>query len=132
MQGKVFTGSTTMVTIQDESGKWVDITNKEDIESAIMKNNKEQYEQSFHLLFLQPPLVEEFGFKGLTPASFAVQKGIYLSEDDQNPHISHFFKIFAMPDQIQNLGVQSFEIPLETYKTFWKKVKEKTSCYPDN
>ncbi len=37
-----------------------------------------------------------------------------------------------MPDQIQQLGVQSFEIPLETYKAFWKKSKEKTSCYPDN
>jgi hypothetical protein len=40
LRGKTSTGSTTMVTIQDESGKWVGITNKEDIECAIMKKKQ--------------------------------------------------------------------------------------------
>lgn len=116
-----------MVTIQDESGKWVDITNKEDIECAIMKNNKEKYEQSFHLPFLQPPLVEEFGFKGLTTASLAVLQGIYLSEDDQNPHISHFLKFFSMPDQIKSSSwvCNLSKFPLKLTKLFGKKLKKR-------
>jgi hypothetical protein len=64
-----------MVTIKDDSGNWVDLTDKVDIEVAIMKNNKEKFEQSFHLPFLQPPLVDEFGFKGLTPAALVPRGG---------------------------------------------------------
>jgi hypothetical protein len=61
LRGKVSTSSTTLVMVQDANGISVDLTNKEDIERAIISNNKD----SFHTPFLQPPLVSEFGFKGL-------------------------------------------------------------------
>jgi hypothetical protein len=77
LRGKIFTASTTMVTIQNPAGECIDLTEKDDIELAIMMNNMEKYEQSFHLPFLQPPLIDEFRFKGLTPASVAVRQGIY-------------------------------------------------------
>ncbi len=40
LHGKVSTGSTTLVTVQDANGILVDLTNKEDIERAIISNNK--------------------------------------------------------------------------------------------
>jgi hypothetical protein len=48
-------GGTTLVTIQDAEGNTIDLTEKLDIEKAIVKNNKEKFEQVLHTPFLQPP-----------------------------------------------------------------------------
>ncbi len=64
-------GSTTMVTV-NENGITRDLTKKHEIEQAIMLNNMEKYQQSFHTPFMTSPLKEEFGFKGLTTAAQAV------------------------------------------------------------
>lgn len=77
IRGKLNSGSTTMVMVQLESGESIDLASKKDIELAIMKNNEEKYQQSFHTPFLQFPLRGEFGFKGLTEASQAVLAGVY-------------------------------------------------------
>jgi hypothetical protein len=77
LRGKINTGSTTMVTIQTAEGVRKDLTEKRDIEEAIMKNNQDKYRQSFHTPFLRSPLREDFGFKGLTTAAQAVLGGMY-------------------------------------------------------
>jgi len=41
--------------IQDAEGNTIDLTEKLDIEKAIVKNNKEKFEQAFHTPFIQPP-----------------------------------------------------------------------------
>lgn len=56
LQGKHNTSSTTMVTIQLGDGSSQDIIGEKEIEDAIMKNNQEKYQQSFHTTFLQTPL----------------------------------------------------------------------------
>ncbi len=69
------------VTVHSDDGTSKDLTEKEEIEKAIMKNNEEKYQQSFHTPFLQHPLRDEFEFKGLTPAAKAVLGGVYKPSD---------------------------------------------------
>jgi hypothetical protein len=64
----VFAGSITLVTDQNEFGEWQDITEKEGIEQAIMRENEKKYKQSFHTPFYQFPLASDFGSKRTTPA----------------------------------------------------------------
>jgi hypothetical protein len=45
--GEVNNGSTTIVTIQDDKGNWVDLTNKLAIEEAIVLNNKAKFQHLF-------------------------------------------------------------------------------------
>ena len=53
--------------------------------------------------FYNPPLIDEFGFKGLTPASVAVLQGIYTSEETQNTDVTNFLQFFSMPESIRDL-----------------------------
>ena len=40
LRGKLSTECTTLVTVQDEQGQWVDLTSKHEIEKAIVQNNQ--------------------------------------------------------------------------------------------
>jgi hypothetical protein len=51
LRGKVFQGSTTMLTIQDDNGNWIALMDKLDIEEAIVLNNKAEFQQPFTLPF---------------------------------------------------------------------------------
>ena len=55
LQGKLRSGSTTMVTTLDSSGNRIDITNKKEIELAILESNKAKFLQSSHTPFYLPP-----------------------------------------------------------------------------
>ncbi len=76
LQGKLRVSSTTMVTTIDPSGNKVDITDQEGIEQATLKSNEEKFRQSSHTPFYQPPLKDDFGFKGLTTNAQAALAGL--------------------------------------------------------
>jgi hypothetical protein len=120
-----------MVTVF-EGGFQKDLTDKTEIEKAIISNNMEKYQQSFHTPFLTSPLREEFSFKGLTTASQAVLGGVYEPSDHVDQHTKDFLYELMMPQAVQDLGPQTMEISLESFRAFWKKAKENTSCYPDD
>jgi hypothetical protein len=71
-----------MVTYIDSYGKRINITNKLEIEQAILNSNRKKFSQSFHTPFYKDPLHREFGFKGLTSATQATLAGVYESNDD--------------------------------------------------
>lgn len=131
LRGKINNGSTTMVTIM-EGDIQKDLTGKKEIEEALSSNNMGKYQQSFHTPFMTSPLKEEFGFKGLTTASQAVLVGIY-EPGNQVDHITReFMAELEMPQAVRNLGPQMMEIAIESFRAFWQKATEKTSCYPDD
>jgi hypothetical protein len=49
-------GSTSMVQVQDDMGRWRDVTEKISIKEAIMEGTKKKYRASFDTPFMQPPL----------------------------------------------------------------------------
>jgi len=63
--------------ITDPGRNRVDITDQEGIEQAILKSNEEKFRKSSHTPFYQPPLKDDFGFKGLTTNAQAALAGLY-------------------------------------------------------
>lgn len=96
--GEVNNGSTTIVTIQDDKGNWVDLTNKLAIEEAIVLNNKAKFQQSFHTTFMQPPLCRIFGFKALTATSRSVLAGVYDPLSDIDDHVKTLLEDLYTPE----------------------------------
>jgi hypothetical protein len=68
LRGKTRSGSTVMVMLTDHNGGKKDITDRREMEWAILCNNAEKFSQSSHTPFYQDPLKQEFGLKGLTMA----------------------------------------------------------------
>ncbi len=104
LQGKLSKGSTTMVSVPDGPSSWIDITGKEAIEQAILNNNEAKYKQAFHTPFYQPPLVHDFGFKGLTPSSTLVLAGNYEPPETIDPHVVGFINELNMPQAVKDMG----------------------------
>lgn len=68
-----------MVSAQQEDGTPVDYTEKSSIESVIMETNEQKNKQSFDTPFMQPPLVSDFGYQGIGPASQELLHGTYIA-----------------------------------------------------
>lgn len=68
LRGKVKTGSTALVSIEDNNRVITDLMSKFETEQAIIKNNEEKYNQSFHTPFFNfPPLCPSLASKTLPP-----------------------------------------------------------------
>ncbi len=130
LRGKLKSGSTTIVSIQQEDGSYKDLTGKLEIEQAIMDNNMEKYQQSFHTPFMQDPLRTDFSFKGLTTSSLAVLGGVYTPRDDLDDYTKSMIKELEMPDKVRALGPNNMAMDVESYRQYWKKANENISCYP--
>jgi len=130
IRGKLHTGSTTMVTITDENGQRRGITEKKEIERAIMDNNMAKFLQSSHIPFYQSPLQGRVCFKGLPSASQAVLAGVYDSNYDVNPAVLDVIAQWQLPSSVRNIGPQKLLLLVEQYKKLWRKAKENTGCYP--
>ncbi len=121
LRGKINTGSTTMVTILTKEGQKRDLTEKNEIEKAIMMNNEAKYQQSFHTPFMKSPLREEFGFKGLTTTAQAVLGGVYEPNESVDEITKAVLQEFQMTQEARSLGGQEMTISLDAYRAFWKK-----------
>jgi hypothetical protein len=130
LQGKLRSGSTTMVTTLDSSGNLIDITNKKEIELAILESNKAKFLQSSHTPFYLPPLKDEFGFKGLTTAAQATLAGLYESNLNIDEMILNVIAQWQMTQAVSDLGPIKMDLTIDQYTSFWKKAKEDTSCFP--
>jgi len=91
-----------MVTIHDTNGNKVDLTSRSDIEAAILQNNRNKFQQSFHTPFLQPPLRHLFGFKGQTSAARSVLARVYDTPDDLDFYVRELLEELHMPRRHKN------------------------------
>jgi hypothetical protein len=66
-----------MVQKQNESGEWVDVTAKEEMETVIIQENQWKYLLTEGTLLVSPPLVDDFGYMGVTETARAVLEGTY-------------------------------------------------------
>jgi len=130
LQGKLRTGSTTMVTTLDSSGNRIDITNKKEIWRAILASNNAKFLQSSHTPFYLPPLKDEFGFKGLTNSAQAALAGLYESNFDIQEQVLDVITQWQMPQAVRDLGPINMDLSFDQYTSFWRKAKEDTSCFP--
>jgi hypothetical protein len=105
LQGKLRSGSTTMVTMLDSSGNHL----------------------THRFISL---LKDEFRFKGLTTAAQATLAGLYESNLDIDEKILNVIAQWQMPQAVCDLGPIKMDLTIDQYTSFWKKAKEDTSCFP--
>jgi len=129
LQGKIRTGSTTMITTTDSDGNKIDIMDQIDLEKAILDNNMHKFSQSAHTPFYQPPLRDEFGFKGITSTAQAALAGLNESDSLDERHLDVIAQ-WQIPQAVRDLGPLKMELSLESYISFWKNAREDTACYP--
>jgi hypothetical protein len=70
--------------------------------------------------------------KGLTEAAQAVLGGVYAPTHQIDEFTKAVLQELYMPPEVRSLGPQSMTVSLDTYRAFWKKANERTSCYPDD
>jgi len=131
LQGKIKSGSTTMVTLQMDDGTTVDLTSKDEVEKAIIKNNTEKFQQAQNNPFYKFPLSYELSYKGTTSSTASVLAGVFESNHETDPTVTELLEHLKMPEEIYKLGKQNMDMSLPSYRKFWRKARENTGCYPD-
>jgi hypothetical protein len=118
-----------LLTTTDPEGNKVDITDQQEMEKAILDNNKQKFNQSIHTPSYQSPLKEEFGFKGLTSTAQAALAELYESHD-LDARLLDIIAQWQIPQAVRALGPLKMELSLDSYISFWRKAQEDTACFP--
>jgi hypothetical protein len=129
LRGKLIRNSTTMVSIKQNNGTSVDITDKRQMEKAIISSNKKKFQQSFGTPFYKHPYNQLFGYQGLTTASQQVLNGNFTPPINASTYMKDFLSHLATPQVIKN-NPNNMSLTTKTFVNFWRKAKENTSCFP--
>jgi hypothetical protein len=116
-----------MVTIQSPDGTTRDITEKKEMQQAIMQSNLSKFQQSHHNPFYHFPLSQELGFKGTTATASTVLAGEYELSHDILESAKNILAHLKQPDQIHQLGPINMYLSLHEYRKLWKK-SERNNC----
>jgi len=119
-----------MVQIKKDDGTWEDVTNKTEMEEAIMDSTKKKYTASFHTPFMTRPLVNDFGFQGVGRSVDAVLDGTYITPTSMDEITKQFIKHLKQPEHATAAGDYPTSLPTTEFKKYWLKAREHTSCYP--
>jgi endonuclease/exonuclease/phosphatase family metal-dependent hydrolase len=122
-------GSVNMVFETDETGRH-ERTSKDDIEDACIRENSQRFSQSWNTPFMQPPLLEDFGYLADTVAADQVLRGCYQAPDGTDYYASLLLDQLYTPWEVSQLAPISVEISTEEHQKAWTKQKERTSAEP--
>jgi hypothetical protein len=131
LQGKLKSGSMTMVTTEAENDEPQEITAKTAMEEAILHSNAEKFQQVQQNPFYRQPLSLEIGPKGTGPISASILSGVFDSNYTIPTNAKVLLEGLQRSSQIQEMGPINMDLSLPAYRHSWKKAKENTSCYPD-
>ena len=117
--------NTTSVIITHPSGQQVEITEKDQMEQQIIKENVKKYHQYEETCpFLQSPLKELFGNYGETTAAKSVMEGMFKVKESNNKLMPLFInKCKRTPHATE------MEQSTSDYKKSWERMKEKTGSH---
>ena len=125
VNGKMADLSTKFVTIKTEGGTKT-ISEKIQLEKAIIKENKHKYHQTESTCpFMQPPLRNDFGDLGKGPGTEKVLNGEYIPSLNLTPSTQEYIKLCSLPkgELIMNPLTRS----LDYFNQSWRKMREQTS-----
>ena len=118
--------STKYVTVNTPQGKVI-ITDKQEMEKAIINENKDKYHQTESTCpFMHSPLKEHFGEKGLGPYTEDVLQGNYNIPSTVSEYTRDYLELCRMPEG--ELIINPLTRSLDYFCQSWKKMKERTGC----
>ncbi len=100
------------------------------MEQEIMASTKRKYTASFHTPFMIPPLVNNVGYLATGHAAEEILDGTYSPHDRINRYTRQLLQQLQRPALVEQKGNHPTSMPLETYCNYWKKSKERKSCFP--
>ena len=113
----------TFITVIDENGISKDITEKEQMEKAIMEENVHKYHQTEATCpFLKEPLKSEFGQYREKEKTYEVTEGDYEIPEGIDQYTRDFIKVCARKEEDKLTDME--RTPME-FKNSWEKMKEK-------
>ena len=117
--------ATTSVMLTMPNGSTVELTDKDEMVTAIIHENRKKYHQSEDTCpFLQRPLRDEFGPYGATDNLEKVLRGEY----ECPPGTDEFTQLFIAVCKEKDIRTQMKRSPT-TFKTSWTKMREKTGTH---
>jgi hypothetical protein len=132
VNGKLRSGSVTSVVAPDKDGRWREVTEKEDIEMALLEENERRFTQAADTPFLQDPLLRLVGKMGTGPAAEAILRGTFTIPEEVDEWAAKLIPFLARPEKV-NQGKYIRPPIVVTTKSHcdgWRKAKERTSSGP--
>jgi exonuclease III len=100
-----------------------ELSSKEDVEDAIIQENKSKYHQTENYCpFLEEPLLSDFGQYGEGKGTEQVLNGTYECHESIDEYTRDYLRLCKRTNSLTNQ-----ERSTEDFKTSWKKIDEKTS-----
>ena len=117
--------STKSITIQSEKGP-IEVTDKLQMERAIINANKDKYHQTeASCPFMKPPLKNHFGDLGKGPATSDVLKGHYSPNSLLSAHTKDYIELCRLPQD--EPFINPLTCSFSYFTKSWKRMKEQTS-----
>ena len=117
--------STKFVTMNTPEGK-VRITDKVQMEDAIINENRGKYHQTESTCpFMQQPLRQHFGDKGVGPKTESLLDGKYQIPSKLSEHTKDYLELCKLPEG--ELVINPLTRSMDYFCTSWKKMREQTS-----
>ena len=117
--------STKSISIQSEEGEKI-VTNKEEMEEAIINKNRAKYHQTESSCpFQSKPLKDHFGNMGKGPFTEDALLGNYRSPNDITEQTKDYIELCRLPQA--ELIVNPLTRNLDYFCDSWKKMREQTS-----
>ena len=128
VNGKLRSGSLTSVVAPNMYGVWVEVTDKQEIEKSLMKENERRFNQARNSPFLRPPLLEMVGRCGIGPAADAILRGDFVIPEEVDPWAAKLIPHLARPSEVPyNVSGRPSPIATQYHCSGWSKAKERTS-----
>ena len=121
----------TSILAPNESGEWIELTARTDMEAAIMEENESKYHQTQDTPFMQAPLLQDFGYLGLGPHADAVIQGTYHPHPDVDPYTKKFIAHLTAEPVIRSSSPVPVFYTTNEWQAGWRKSKERTSAGSD-
>ena len=120
--------ATTYVTHKSQDGTTEELTQKTELEKAIIKENLDKYRQTKSACPLfQDSLFQDIGTSGNGPAVDSILKGDYKPPPGTSPATTTFLQYMRHSSICKDLELQDFLMSLEDFMESWKNVKEQKS-----
>ena len=117
--------STKFVSVKSDEGI-KKITEKEQLESAIISENKYKYHQTEKSCpFMMHPLKKHFGELGKGPKTDKALQGNYIPNSNLSPQTQRYIELCRLPRD--ELIINPLTRSLDYFTQSWTKMKEKTS-----
>jgi hypothetical protein len=121
---------TSRVIAPDSTGEWVELTSREDIEAGCQWENSRRFSQTSSTPFMTSPLLDDFGYLALGPATAAVLDGSYVPPPGTDIYARKLLLELKMDPAVAAAPPMKVIFSIDQHTRGWRKAKEFTATGP--